>query len=88
MVLSNCCGFRTILPFVVLVVGKGPDVFACFLVNEETLLLVDTYQFIAPPGIPFVFWLQVTVVAATEVQVFKREKLYFKKWKQKKIIHI
>ena len=77
MILGDGGGFRATLPLVVLVVGKRTNVFACLLVNEETLFFVDAYQFVSPPCIPFVLWLHVAVVGAAEVQIFQGEEFFF-----------
>ena len=76
MVLDDCCGFRTAFPFVVLVVGKRTDVFACLLIDEETPLLIDSYQFVAPPGIPLVLGLQGLIAFTTEIQFFEGKEVF------------
>ena len=76
MVLDNRRGFPFTLAIVILVGGQGTDVLAGVPVDEETLILVDAYQFVVPPGIPLVLRLQSLIAFATEVQFFERKKVF------------
>ena len=63
-------------PVVDVVKREEQRLLARFLVDKVALLNVRPYQFVAPPCIPFVLWLQVAVVIAAKVEVLKGEELF------------
>ena len=67
--------FVAISPFINLVEGKEPCLFASFLVYKIAFVHICSDEFVAPPRQPFVFGLHVMVVVAAEVQILKGEKL-------------